>query len=90
MTGFALTGRPEATDEGSRLSFYGFLDSQRKRPLEFGIERQLAHFDNDSVRHAYARADSWDERVEMMSWWADKYDELWRGGIMVPLRARAA
>jgi hypothetical protein len=54
------------------------------------IERQLAHFDNDSVRHAYARADSWDERVEMMSWWADKYDELWRGGIMVPLRARAA
>ncbi len=33
------------------------------------IERQLAHVDNDGVRRAYARADFWDERVQMMSWW---------------------
>jgi len=51
------------------------------------IERQLAHVDNDSVRRAYARADFWDERVRMMAWWADKCDELRRGGIVVPLRA---
>jgi integrase len=51
------------------------------------IERQLAHVDNDSVRRAYARADFWDERVRMMSWWADKCDELRRGGEVVPLRA---
>jgi integrase len=51
------------------------------------IERQLAHVDNDSVRRAYARADFWDERVRMMSWWADKCDELRRGGVVVPLRA---
>jgi integrase len=43
------------------------------------IERQLAHVDADSVRRAYARADYWDERVRMMSWWADKCDELRRG-----------
>ncbi|MCI4677736.1 tyrosine-type recombinase/integrase [Rhodoblastus acidophilus] len=51
------------------------------------IERQLAHVDNDSIRRAYARADFWDERVRMMAWWADKCDELRRGGEVVPLRA---
>jgi integrase len=51
------------------------------------IERQLAHVDNDSVRRAYARADFWEERVRMMAWWADKCEEMKRGGIVVPLRA---
>ena len=51
------------------------------------IERQLAHVDNDSVRRAYARADFWEERVRMMTWWADRCDELKRGGVVVPLRA---
>jgi hypothetical protein len=47
----------------------------------------LAHVDNDGVRRAYARADFWDERVRMMNWWADKCEELRRGGMVVPLRA---
>jgi integrase len=51
------------------------------------IERQLAHVDADSVRRAYARADFWDERVRMMTWWADKCEELRTGGVVVPLRA---
>src|SRR5262249_21931210 len=34
------------------------------------IERQLAHADSDSIRRAYARADFWDERVRMMTWWS--------------------
>ena len=51
------------------------------------IERQLAHVDSDGVRRAYARADFWDERVRMMNWWADKCEELRRGGVVVPLRA---
>jgi integrase len=51
------------------------------------IERQLAHVDNDSVRRAYARADFWDEPVRTMTWWADKCDELRRGGVVVPFRA---
>jgi len=51
------------------------------------IERQLAHIDNDSIRRAYARAEFWDERVRMMAWWADKCDELRRGGEIIPLRA---
>jgi integrase len=49
------------------------------------IERQLAHVDNDSIRRAYARADFWDERVRMMAWWADKCDEMRRGGIVLKM-----
>jgi len=51
------------------------------------IERQLAHVDNDSVRRAYARADFWDERVRMMAWWAERCEEMRRGGVVVTLRA---
>lgn len=51
------------------------------------IERQLAHVDNDSVRRAYARADYWEERVRMMDWWAEKCDELRKGGVIIQLRA---
>jgi integrase len=43
------------------------------------IEAQLAHVEGNAVRRAYARADYWDERVRMMSWWADKCDELRQG-----------
>jgi integrase len=49
------------------------------------IERQLAHVDGDGVRRAYARAEFWDERVRMMAWWADRCDELRRGGQMISL-----
>ena len=40
------------------------------------IESQLAHIEANQVRKAYARAEYWDERVRMMSWWADKLDEM--------------
>jgi len=51
------------------------------------IEAQLAHVEANAVRKAYARAEYWEERVEMMAHWADRLDELRRGGIVVPLRA---
>jgi integrase len=40
------------------------------------IERQLAHTDRDATRKAYARADYWAERVEMMQWWSDRCDQM--------------
>ena len=40
------------------------------------VERQLAHADRDNVRSAYARAEFWEERVRMMTWWAEKCDEM--------------
>jgi integrase len=51
------------------------------------IEAQLAHLESNTVRKAYARAEYWAERVEMMAYWANRLDELRRGGIVVPLRA---
>jgi hypothetical protein len=50
-------------------------------------ERQLAHVDDDSVRRAHAGAGFWEERVRMMAWWAEKCEEMRRGGIVIPLRA---
>jgi integrase len=46
------------------------------------IERQLAHCDNNAVRHAYTRGEYWDERVRMMQHWSDHLDFL-RDGAKV-------
>ena len=51
------------------------------------IEAQLAHVEANAVRKAYARAEYWAERVEMMAYWADRLDKLRPGGIVLPLRA---
>lgn len=40
------------------------------------IERQLGHVEGNDVRRAYARGEYWDERVAMMTWWADYLDIL--------------
>jgi hypothetical protein len=52
------------------------------------IERQLAHVDTDSVRRAYARADFWDERIRMMTWWADRIDTMRAGKPIIPPAGR--
>ena len=54
------------------------------------IEAQLAHVEGNAVRRAYARAEFWDERVKMMQWWADRLDEMKRGGDVIPLASRRA
>lgn len=43
----------------------------RERVIEF----QLAHQDPNEVRRIYNRAEYWEERVEMMQWWADYLDK---------------
>jgi integrase len=50
------------------------------------IELQLAHVDSNAVRRVYARDDFWQERCELMAWWADRCDEM-RANVGV---ARAA
>ena len=61
-----------------QMSAHGFRSAASSILNESGqwnadaIERQLAHVDNDNVRRAYARADFWDERVRMMTWWAER------------------
>jgi integrase len=75
------------------MTSHGFRASASSMLNESGlwnpdaIERQLAHVDSDSIRRAYARAEFWDERVKMMAWWADRCEEMRRGGTVIPLRA---
>lgn len=79
-------GKDEMTGHGFRSAASSMLNESGLWNAD-AIERQLAHVDNDSVRRAYARADFWDERIRMMAWWADRCDELRRGGVIVALRA---
>lgn len=76
----------DMTSHGFRASASSILNESGLWNSD-AIERQLAHVDNDSVRRAYARAEFWDERVRMMTWWANRRDELRRGGVVVSLRA---
>jgi integrase len=76
----------DMTSHGFRASASSMLNESGLWNAD-AIERQLAHVDGDSVRRAYARAEFWDERVRMMTWWAERCDELRRGGMVVPLRA---
>jgi integrase len=68
----------EMTAHGFRSAASSILNESRLWSAD-AIERQLAHVDGNSVRRAYARADYWDERVRMMTWWAGKCDELRQG-----------
>jgi integrase len=77
-------GKDEMTGHGFRSAASSMLNESGLWHAD-AIERQLAHVDNDSVRRAYARADFWDERVRMMTWWADRCGELRRGGEVITL-----
>ena len=76
----------DMTSHGFRASASSMLNESGLWNAD-AIERQLAHVDGDSVRRAYARAEFWDERVRMMTWWADRCDELRRGGQVISLAA---
>src|SRR5208283_1342529 len=74
----------DMTSHGFRASASSMLNESGLWNAD-AIERQLAHVDSDGVRRAYARAEFWDERVKMMAWWADRCDELRRGGQVISL-----
>lgn len=75
-------GKDEMTGHGFRSAASSILNESGLWNAD-AIERQLAHVDNDSVRRAYARADFWEERVRMMQWWAEKCEQLHRGGDLI-------
>jgi integrase len=78
--------KDEMTGHGFRAVASTILNESGKWNAD-AIEAQLAHVEANAVRKAYARAEYWAERVEMMAYWANRLDELRRGGIVVPLRA---
>jgi integrase len=78
----------DMTSHGFRASASSLLNESGLWNAD-AIERQLAHVDGDSVRRAYARGEFWDERVRMMPWWADRCEEMRRGGTVVPFKREA-
>jgi integrase len=54
------------------------------------IEAALAHIEPNAVRRAYARGDYWDERVKLMTWWADHLDTLRNGGRVLQFKGASA
>jgi hypothetical protein len=78
----------DMTSHGFRASASSMLNESGLWNAD-AIERQLAHVDGDSVRRAYARAEFWDERVQMMTWWADRCADMRRGGQVFLLAATA-
>jgi integrase len=65
----------EATSHGFRATASTLLGESNRWSVD-AIERQLAHIESNSARKAYARGEHWEERVQMMQWWADYLDEL--------------
>ena len=79
----------EVTAHGFRASAATLLNESNLWNPD-AIERQLAHVENNDVRRAYTRGEHWDERVRMMSWWADHLDMLKVVGRVVPIGRRRA
>ena len=71
--------KDEVVAHGFRATFSTIANKSGKWNPD-AIEAALAHVENNSVRRAYNRAQFWDERVEMVQWWADLLDELRAGG----------
>jgi integrase len=66
------------TSHGFRAAASSMLNETGKWNAD-AIEAQLAHVEGNSVRRAYARAEFWDERVKLMTYWADRLDVLRSG-----------
>lgn len=75
----------EATAHCFRATASTLLNESGKWNAD-AIERQLAHVENNDVRRAYARGEHWNERVEMMQWWAGYLDQLREGANIIPLQ----
>jgi integrase len=66
-------GGNEHTAHGFRASASSILNESGLFKPD-AIEAQVAHVDSSKVRRVYNRATYWDERVQMMQWWADMLD----------------
>lgn len=67
--------KDEVTAHGFRATASTLLNESGKWSYD-AIERQLAHIETNDVRRAYARGDHWQERTEMMQWWADYIESV--------------
>jgi len=80
--------KEEMSAHGFRASASTLLNESGKWHPD-AIERQLAHVESNDVRRAYARGEHWDERVQMMQWWADHLDHLKAVGQVIRIKPMA-
>jgi len=81
--------KDQATAHGFRATASTLLNESGKWSSD-AIERQLGHIEGNDVRRAYARGEHWEERVGMMTWWADYLDRLRAAGNVVSMIKRPA
>jgi integrase len=81
-------GQDEMTSHGFRASASTLLNESGKWSAD-AIERQLSHVESNTSRGPYSRGVYWEERVKMMSWWANYLDQLRKGAAIHPFRKRA-
>ena len=82
---YALGYRGRMTGHGFRGLASTILNEVKPVFDEELIEVQLAHVDKNMVRGAYNHAKYLDQRIVMMQWLADYYDELRKGRFVKPL-----
>lgn len=63
-------GAGKMTTHGFRSLLSTHANSSKKFDKDV-IERHLAHVPENKGRYAYNRAKYWDDRIELMNWWAD-------------------
>ena len=73
------------TSHGFRATASTLLNESGKWSAD-AIERQLSHVEPSKSRGPYSRGSYWDERVKMMSWWANYLDGLRDGAAVKQLR----
>jgi integrase len=89
----ALRSLGFASEEMSAHGFRALASTLLHENSKFSsaaIERALAHQDPNAIRRAYARGEHWDERVQLMQWWADYLDALRDAGEVKPPAAPAS
>jgi integrase len=79
----------EMVAHGFRSTFSTLANESGKWSVN-AIEAALAHVEPNAVRRAYARGDYWDERVKLMTWWADYLDTLRNGGRVLQFKGSSA
>jgi integrase len=91
--------KDEVTSHGFRATFSTFANEAKQRDADGkpgsrmwdpdAIERQLAHGDDNEIRGAYNRSPYWDERVRLMTWWADECAAMARGAEILAFAKKA-
>ena len=79
-------GKEEITGHGFRATARTLIRQELRIPRDV-VEMQLDHVSLDANGTAYDRAHLLDERIDMMSAWADYLDQLKAGAKVIPLRA---